>query len=385
VTLELGIDLGQLESIIQLDAPHSVMSWLQRLGRSGRRGGPQEMRLVTSETDAANSWELPLPWQLLQSIAIIELYLQDRWIEPVNPPRYPYSLLYQQTMSTLLAQGELQPAELAQQVLSLTPFKHITQDDYRLLLQYLLEIDHLQRLETGALIVGLAGERIARNWRFFAVFQESEEYSVHDGSREIGSIGHEPAQGELVALAGSTWEVREVDSQRRQVLVKAAPGRAATAWSGSSATIHDRILAQMRQVLIADDRTYRYLQPQALGRLQAARAWAKAQQLQRKQVIPLGQGIYYYLPWCGSNRFRLWERLLRLYGPNFDVLGVNGFTPYYLTLQTGGGSVRSLEQGLATLGDRVNSEAQLIGTEDVGRRNKYDIYIPAKLLTKSAI
>lgn len=380
ITLELGIDLGQLESIIQLDAPHSVMNWLQRLGRSGRRGGPQEMRLVTSEIDTAEGWGLPLPWQLLQSIAIIELYLQERWIEPVEPPRYPYSLLYQQTMSTLLAEGELRPAQLAQQVLSLIPFQHITRDDYRLLLRHLLEIDHLQLLENGALIIGLAGEKIARNWRFFAVFQDTEEYSVHDGSKEVGSIGHEPTPGELIALAGSTWEVREVDRQRRQVLVKAAPGRATTAWSGSSAIIHDRILEKMRQVLIEDDGKYRYLQPQALARLEAARAWTKAQQLQRKQVIPWGPGLYCFLPWCGSNRFRLWERLLRLYGSGFDVLGVNGFAPYYLMLQTGDENTRSLEQGLVKLGEQVNQEAQLPGAQEIGKRNKYDAFIPARLL-----
>ena len=108
VTLELGIDLGQLEGVVQLDAPHSVMSFLQRLGRSGRRGGPQEMRLVTTESDTDRGGGLPLPWQLLQSIAILELYLQKHWIEPVEPPRYPFSLLYQQTLSTLLAAGELQ-------------------------------------------------------------------------------------------------------------------------------------------------------------------------------------------------------------------------------------------------------------------------------------
>ena len=149
VTLELGIDLGQLETIIQLEAPHSVMSWLQRLGRSGRRGGAQEMRLVTSELEFVGGGEVPLPWQLLQSMAIIELYLQERWIEPVEPPRYPYSLLYQQTMSTLLAAGELQPAQLAQQVLTLAPIQHIPTADYRRLLQHLLAIDHLEQLETG--------------------------------------------------------------------------------------------------------------------------------------------------------------------------------------------------------------------------------------------
>lgn len=378
VTLELGIDLGQLESIIQLDAPHSVMSWLQRLGRSGRRGGPQEMRLVTSENG-----EGPLPWQLLQSIAIIELYLQERWIEPVEPLRYPFSLLYQQTLSTLLAASELQPNQLAQQVLSLPPFKYITSDDYRLLLNHLLAIDHLERLETGALIVGLAGEKVARNWRFFAVFQDTDEYTVHDGSREIGSINQEPVIGELIALAGASWEVREVDSQRRQVSVQAAPGRAAIAWSGTSACVHERVLEQMRKVLLTDETEYRYLQPGALARLQAARAWAKTQQLDRRQVIPWDQGVFCLLPWHGSRAFRTLERILRFYGGNLGVRSVSGSAPYYLMVQTEGVSVSGFEQDLSQFKGKIHSGAQLLGPQEAPRLHKYDAFIPSELLRKA--
>lgn len=378
ITLELGIDLGQLESIVQLDAPHSVMSFLQRLGRSGRRGGPQEMRLVSSETDAAH----PLPWQLLQSIAIIELYLQERWIEPVEPPRYPLSLLYHQTMSTLLAAGELQPSQLAQQVLRLPPFTQISPDDYRILLQHLLAIDHLERLETGALIIGLAGEKIACNWRFFAVFQDADEYSVHDSAREIGSISHEPAVGELIALAGSTWEVREVDSRRRQVLVQAAPGRAGIVWSGTSANVHDRVLEQMRKVLLEHDQEYRYLQPGALTRLQIARAWAKEQRLAERHVIPWGQDLFCILPWCGSKGFRTLERVLRVHGASLGVRSVTGFTPYYLVVQTEEGSAYSFEQGLVRLQRQVQSGAQLLGPQALPRLNKYDAFIPDKLLNQ---
>lgn len=380
VTLELGIDLGQLESITQLDAPHSVMSWLQRLGRSGRRGGPQEMRLVTSENG-----EGPLPWQLLQSIAIIELYLQERWIEPVEPLRYPFSLLYQQTLSTLLAVEELQPAQLAQQVLALPPFQHITAADYRTLLQHLLSIDHLERLETGTLIVGLAGEKVARNWRFYAVFQDADEYSVHDGSREIGSVNQEPVVGELIALAGATWEVREVDSQRRQVLVQSAPGRAAIAWSGSSASVHDRVLEQMRKVLLIDETEYRYLQPGALARLQAARAWAKAQQLDRRQVIPWEQGLLCLMPWHGSRSFRTLERILRLHGANLGVRSVSGFAPYYLMVQTEGVTASSFEQDLLQLKSKIYSGAQLLGPQEVPRLHKYDAFIPGELLRKAFV
>ena len=190
VTLELGIDIGQLERVMQLGAPISVSSFLQRLGRSGRRGEPSEMGFVCTEKELSEESALPyqIPWQLLQAIAIIQLYLEERWIEPIRPLQYPMSLLYHQTMSILAAMGELSPAALAAQVLKLPSFTAISTDDFRLLLNHLLEIDHLQQTEKGNLIIGVKGEKIVNSFQFYAVFTDNKEYKVRDESMEIGSI-----------------------------------------------------------------------------------------------------------------------------------------------------------------------------------------------------
>lgn len=92
LTLELGIDIGQLERVIQLEAPLSVASFLQRLGRSGRRGTAAEMQFVCAENELLGSLPEQIPWQLIQTIAIIQLYLEERWIEPIKPNRYPPKL-----------------------------------------------------------------------------------------------------------------------------------------------------------------------------------------------------------------------------------------------------------------------------------------------------
>ena len=81
-------------------------------------------------------------------------------------------------MATLASEGELTPAELARRVLTLSPFRRISPQDYRTLLLHLLDTDHIQRTERGGLIVGLAGERVTSGFKFYAVFQENEEYSV---------------------------------------------------------------------------------------------------------------------------------------------------------------------------------------------------------------
>lgn len=97
-------------------------------------------------------------------IAIIELYTKQKWVEPLTPGRYPYSMLYHQTMSYLLSAGEATARELMGAVLRLSCFQEIPQEDYRILLRHLLLIGHLQKMESGGLIIGRAGEKVVSDY-----------------------------------------------------------------------------------------------------------------------------------------------------------------------------------------------------------------------------
>lgn len=201
-TLELGIDIGRLERAFQIDAPFTVSSFLQRMGRTGRRELPPEMWFVMREEMPEPRAMLPetVPWVLLQGIALVQVYLEEKWVEPPKLDRLPFSLLYHQTMSTLASGGEMSAGELASKVLTLKYFQRISKDDYKILLRHLLEIDHIQKTETGGLIVGLAGERIVNSFKFYAVFQENEEYTVRWGSQELGTIVMPPPPGKRSLL-----------------------------------------------------------------------------------------------------------------------------------------------------------------------------------------
>lgn len=200
-TLELGIDIGRLERAFQVDAPFTVSSFLQRMGRTGRRDLPPEMWFVIREDPPEARALLPttIPWKLLQGIALVQVYLEERWVEPPRLDRLPYSLLYHQTMCTLASCGEMTPAALASRVLTLSYFHRVSQEDFKLLLRHLLEIDHIQRTETGGLIVGIAGERLTSSYKFYAVFQENVEYTVRWNSQELGTIVQPPPVGEKIA------------------------------------------------------------------------------------------------------------------------------------------------------------------------------------------
>ena len=205
-TLELGIDIGRLERAFQIDAPFTVSGFLQRMGRTGRRGDPSEMWFVMREDHPEARAMLPdmFPWFLIQGIALVQLYIEERFVEPPNTERLPFSLLYHQTMSTLASHGEMTPAELASRVLPLSAFRRISQEDYRVLLRHLLEIGHISRTENGGLIVGLAGERVVNNYKFYAVFQENIEYTVHAGSEQLGTIVKPPPAGDKIAIGKCT-------------------------------------------------------------------------------------------------------------------------------------------------------------------------------------
>ncbi len=82
--------------------------------------------------------------------------------------------------------------ELAARVLTLPPFRNVSQDDFRTLLLHLLEIDHIQRTDRGGLLIGLAGERVVNDYKFYAVFRENEEYTVRCDSEELGTIVKPP-------------------------------------------------------------------------------------------------------------------------------------------------------------------------------------------------
>ncbi len=382
-TLELGIDVGQLERAFQIEAPFTVSGFLQRMGRTGRRGNPAEMWFVMREEQAESRAMLPvlLPWSLLQGIALVELYLQERWVEPPRDHRLPYSLLYHQTMSTLMAGGEMSPAELASRVLTLSYFRWVSQDDYKVLLRHLLKTDQIQLTENGGLIVGLAGERVTNNFKFYAVFQENEEYSVHAESEELGTIVKPPPLGEKIAIAGHVWVVEEIDRRRRQVYVHQVKGRIPAYFGDVAGDIHSKVLQQMRKIL-AEERQYPYLMKNAAARLSETRAMAQAACLPDKQLINLGAKTYCLFPWTGSYAFLALERFLRL--KCASRLGLKNFDsvrPYYIQFSMDV-SEGEFYQILAEEAAKDFDPLDLLYPQEVPVFDKYDEYLPDDLVRK---
>ena len=382
-TLELGIDIGKLERAFQIDAPFTVSGFLQRMGRTGRRGQPSEMWFVMREDHMEARALLPasIPWYLIQGIALVQLYIEERFVEPPRMDRLPYSLLYHQTMSTLASQGEMTPAELASRVLTLSCFSKITQDDYRLLLRHLIEIDHINRTENGGLIVGLAGERVVNNYKFYAVFQENVEYTVRSGSEQLGTIVKPAPVGDKIAIAGRVWVVEEVDHKRREVYCTLVKGNIPAYFGDVAGDIHTRILERMYGVL-SEDKEYPYLMPHAVCRLADARETFRKSLISQRPLVPLGGKMWVLFPWLGSYAFLALERFLKLRcGERLGLKGLQSSRPYYMqfTMQV---SEAEFYQIVCEEAAKDFDALELVYPNEVPVFEKYDEYVPEELVRK---
>lgn len=382
-TLELGIDIGRLERAFQIDAPWTVSSFLQRMGRTGRRELPPEMWFVMREDEPEARAMLPatIPWKLIQGIALVQLYLEERWVEPPRLDRLPYSLLYHQTMSTLASCGELSPRSLADQVLRLRYFHRISQEDYKVLLRHLVQTDHIQRTEQGGLIVGLAGERVVNSYKFYGVFQENEEYTVRSEAQELGTVVLPPPVGEKLAIAGHVWVVLDIDRKRHLVYCEQVKGSIPAYFGQCPGDLHTKILKRMRQVL-QEEKGYPYLMKNAVARLENARFTAIRSGTAEKPLLNLGGNLWCLLPWVGTYAFLAMERFLKV--KCADRLGMRNFDsarPYYMQF-TMKADERTFFQVVSEEIRKPIDPLELVYPGELPLFDKYDEFLPEELVRK---
>lgn len=383
VTLELGIDIGSLDQAVQIGAPISVSSFAQRLGRCGRRGQVPQLLFTFVEdiqTTAADTLG-PVNWSFIRLIAIIELYTKEKWIEPILPHRHPYSLLYHQTMSCLKSNGELSPAKLAQEVLSLHSFQAISQDDFKLLLAHLIEIEHIQKTEQGGLIIGRAGEQIVNHFHFYTVFMVPEYYLVKDENRAIGTVDKIYPVGMRFSLAGMTWETVDVNVKSKVIFVRRVPGISVVDWNVDfKSELHTVLVRKMQSILKGED-VYPYLSDSCKERLNEIRYLTRNSGILEHLVTPLSERKFAIFPWVGTRQ---------LFTLHYALLGrgIKSKMPWdtciYLEVYFNGNAIE-LEE---IIRDILRSDLDLHTLplpEKIEILNKYNEFIPPQLLRKQFV
>lgn len=374
-TLELGIDIGRLDLVVQMDSAHSVMSFVQRLGRSGRRpGAPRVMQVYTAEppSDSQSFYER-IPFGLLQALAVSELFAEG-WIEPPAERRRPYNVLYQQLLSRLVERHGSSPRDLVGFFTKSGVFPGVSADDYAILLKHLARIDHIQQLPDGNLILGLAGEKVVRSRDFYAVFESAEELDVRYGDRVLGRISAAPGlePGLCLRLAGEMWEIKEVVLVRKEVSVVPAKEARQVLFEGSGAPeLHSRVAQKVCEILLGNSLPP-YLSPQGQAALAEVRRLGKGINLGGRQVFESG----IILPWTGTRAAQTLKAMLEQAGLEVEF----PFFPW--VMQVNGGlrsALRQLQHSPPTAADLAAS----LPLAEI-RTRKFDEFLPESLLRTRA-
>ncbi|MEV4237122.1 DEAD/DEAH box helicase [Nocardia sp. NPDC049737] len=222
-TLELGIDVGDLDRVIQVDAPATVASFLQRIGRTGRRTGSTRNCLFLATSDDS----------LLQAAGLLLLWGRG-WVEPVQAPPQPRHLIAQQILAATLQHGTLGDRVWAEQWNGLPPFDGSAEP----ILRHLINAGFLDS-DQGLLFIGPEAEKRFGRRNFLdltAAFTAPPQFTVLAGRQEIGqtdaSILTDDRPGpRLLLLAGRSWRVTYIDWKRRRLFVEPADGGGIAKWS----------------------------------------------------------------------------------------------------------------------------------------------------------
>lgn len=385
VTLELGIDVGDLERIIETGTPYTVSSFVQRLGRSGRKSGISEMMFLFNKKDQDDTEQKnkeffqQIDWDMILCIALIELYMKEKWIEPLRQAELPYPLLYHQTMCYLTSRGSATPQELAQYMLTLSPFTKISQEDYKKLLTHLLSIHQLEEDGDGNLLIGEQGERTISRYQFLTVFENEIEFSVRYESREIGTINSLVPVGETLILAGSSWRVQEVNPEKRQVFVKPIKGISKSYWDGpDEVIIHTVILKKMREILKSDE-VYPYLRQNAKDLLEKSRQLFRNATLDSESIVILSDHCWGLFPYLGTKSLVTLQHALNKHGIPSHIVNVYRI-PIFLHIDQSLSKKDLIDVLHEIKEEKIVGEELNVGSAVIQEKNNQ--YVPKDLLKK---
>jgi len=248
--LELGIDVGDLDRVLQIDAPGSVASFLQRMGRTGRRVDKRpNCTFLACE-----------PEDVWRASALIELQARG-FIESVTPLTKAHHIYAHQAMA-IAVQLSGMATDFDHWIDGATPFRDLDKTTRREIIEHMLAEEILADQE-GRLWLGPKGEKLYGHSNFrelYAVFDAPRDIKVEHNLHEIGTVEarflmalHRDDEPGCFVLAGRTWLVQHIDFDRGKCAVRPAPDGKAPRWMGSPRPLSPAICGAMRDLLLSDE------------------------------------------------------------------------------------------------------------------------------------
>jgi ATP-dependent helicase Lhr and Lhr-like helicase len=373
-TLELGIDIGAVESVAQIGPPYSVTSLRQRLGRSGRRGEPAVLRvhikqpkitITTSMTDE-------LRVELVQTVAIVRLLLK-RWCEPPNPEGLHLSTLIHQVLSLIAQRGGVTASQAWHELCQEGAFHGVQPEMFARLLKGLGGENLILQSSDGTLLHAPLGEKIVNHYSFFTVFVTPEEYRVIAGATHLGTLPVDrPLQeNSFIIFGGRRWRIVSVDEKRRIIEVIRASGGRVPGFSGLGGCIHDRVRREMFAVY-QETAIPKYLDPTAALLLSEGRDNFHRYRLNERFLVESGTDTMFFL-WAGD---RIADTIaVQLRARRFPVMNEG------IVLHVCGVRPDELRQCLKELVAEGPADPVVLSRAIANKlREKYDQFLPEELL-----
>lgn len=256
----MGIDIGTVDEVVQIDATHSVSSLIQRVGRSGRKAGTSSNLFLY----ATNKWSL------LQSLACWLLY-KEGFIDPPHVSEKPYDILLHQILSIVKGHSGILRDKLIGDLKSNYAFSSIETGEIEEILDHLVTEDILEKLQ-NEIIIGVTGERIVNHRDFYSVFKTEGNLKVVHAGNTIGEVPISPQtiEGQNIFLAARIWKIKFVDEKAKRIeVIPANDGKKPLFFGGGSA-IHHRIREKMSEVIFCKD-NYAELDPASMSAIEVLR------------------------------------------------------------------------------------------------------------------
>ena len=242
--LELGVDVGDLDRVIQIDSPPTVASFLQRMGRTGRRHDSMRNCLFLATNDL----------QLLQAAAIIRLW-SDGFVESVSPPPEPYHVLAQQMFSLVRQESQLTAGDWNQWIGSVfEPSCGTSAIDA--IAEHVLA-NQLLCEDNGVLLLGPEAEKLfgRRNFmELLSVITSQPLFHVRYGQASLGfvhplSFANKRSEPVTLSLGGRSWRISHIEWGKKIVYVEPCEDRGRSRWMGTSLPLSARLCAKIKHVL----------------------------------------------------------------------------------------------------------------------------------------
>ena len=376
-TLELGVDLPDLDQVVQVDTCLSVAGLRQRLGRSGRREGTRPtLRVYATEqpSPADHAFDDRLRADLVQSIASVELIVDEDWVEPTDLAPLGLSTLVHQTLTLLSEPAGISAKRAWTLLCGSGPWRRVSAPDYEALLRSLGTHGLVRQDERGLLLLDEVGQKIVGRRDFVAVFATSVEYTVRHNGKELGSlpVSYPLTTGSCLVLGGRTWQVVSVQEGGWTIDVVPHGRGLPPKFFGTFGQIHCRVREKMRDVY-ESTLTPEYLDETAAELLAQGRAAYVELGLHEEAIVDVGAGSLLAL-WTGDRELATAQRWLELRHPGLKVLTAD----VGLAVPEPAEVVRAMVRDL--LGSQPPTGDELAGVVVNKTIGKYDRYLPATLL-----